>query len=168
MQVIDCPHCHRQVGLASGSRCPACGKDTADLSGVDREREVVWVTAGRRMPALCCGCGSPTREQVRVTGHIGERAVVSYEASAGDFFLGILGLVFIPFFWILFIIHRLCLPQSTVEHRTSRIAVRLPCCKDCRPLPVPISVDRGRRALKLPVHRSLASALRSDGTEPTS
>jgi len=167
MQVIDCPHCLRRVGLASGSLCPACGKDTADISGVDRDREVIWVAARQRVPDLCSGCGSPTIERVRVTGQVGERIVERYERSAGDILLGFLGLLLVPFISIFFILHRAFLPESSVRHRVSKVAIRLPCCKSCRPVPAPISVDAGRRSLKLSVHRSLASAMLTDGREPT-
>lgn len=162
MKVIDCPHCHRRVGLASGSLCPACGEDTADLTGVDRDRAVIWVTEAQPLPDLCCECGSPTHRRIRVTGHAGERVVVYTEMSPGDILLSILGRLLVPFFSVYFFIRSSLHPGSTIRHRVSKVTIRLPCCRDCRPVAAPIAVDAARKSLKLGVHRTLASALKAD------
>ena len=146
-----CPHCYRKVILKADGRCPSCGRDFNDRSGMDATRVVLVVRPSTQVPPLCFNCARPaTKRAVQVISNVEKGRGLQRWALARTF--GKL----IPFF-------NLFTSFNDAKNDIS-FQVMLPICNACRRKKVPIRIDfydLVERQVHFVVHRALAEATRA-------
>jgi len=65
--MVECPHCYVRVIPSQEGICPACQKNTRDLSGTDLTRGSLTIEDCERLPDMCFQCGVGTSLRVRVS-----------------------------------------------------------------------------------------------------
>lgn len=58
--LVTCPHCYTRVLPKADGSCPACQKDTREISGADLTRASIRIEQGQELPGFCCDCGQAT------------------------------------------------------------------------------------------------------------
>lgn len=158
MTPVDCPHCHTRVFLHRGqTQCPACQKDTRDLTGVDRNKTAVWVSSSQQLPMICVECGGDAERKRPVKGF----AAIEGEAT-GPSNAEVLASVFVPFYNLFRLFFG---SKSETDNLVAVITINLPYCRHCHATLKPISIDKENRRLKLLVHHEFESALRAASPE---
>lgn len=117
MTIEACPHCYRRVIAMADGACPACGRNTTDVRGVDLNRVLVSVRGRDLLPNVCHECGVATGGR-KLVHAVSEPQGTTMAAGIG----GLMRFVFKP----LFILDRLERYSKQVE-----VSVELPTCGEC-------------------------------------
>ncbi len=156
LSIVECPHCYTKVLPPLSGECPACGKNTNDITGTDPSRTSMSIGHGEVLPPYCCDCGNKTDRYVEVRGAVSQKDGGA-ESQSLIYFL--LGWLFSSQFFVL----------STSNSSSDLVTVRVPQCLYCRKngSPKPIAVNSEKLRLTILVNRSFKQLV-DEGVVPSS
>jgi hypothetical protein len=146
----ECPHCHTYVMPKDSGQCPACLRDTNDLSGTDPHVTSLTISESQKLPPVCFRCGRAAQSTHRVVA----RRRNPYVASRAWEVL-IIGWLFALPLWLY---RRFLGPYG------DRLELRLPICDECgarekKHAIKPIHIDFDNYEMTFLVHKDFRAAV---------
>jgi hypothetical protein len=153
--IVECTHCYTKVLPPLSGECPACGKNTKDISGTDPTRTSLSIGHGEELPPFCCDCGNKTDRFVKVIRSVSQK----------DGGVDSLRLIYFLLGWFLNVIFFILAARN---RSSDVVVVRVPQCRDCRKngSPKPISVNSEKLRMTILVNRHFKQLV-DEGTVPS-
>jgi hypothetical protein len=161
MPLLQCHNCHRIILPKSDGSCPACSKNTNDLSNLDPNVELLRIDEDDVAPYLCCSCGFPESRTIRITSRSDQPAENSDGSIDED---DVPFLVRFIFSWVLVFLGKLLVKSlSKLNEGKPSVTISVRQCRDCtKHHPIrPVQVDYDNCFIEILVRAEYAAESRS-------